>query len=123
MNVLLDESTPELWAAYLTEAGHPAQHRCARGGGGAADPLVLAWARERDQVLLTCDTDVGPRRWFARADGPTVIQLGSPTWLPATHGAVVVAALAACESRRPQRYLIRIYAAGGHFKLTGLPLR
>lgn len=73
-------------------------------------------------LVLTCDDDLDQRFWFTGALGPSVVQLGAPTWLPQAYLGPVLQALDECGARIQACYFVRISAARGAFRLYALPL-
>ena len=59
MKVLVDMNLSPAWVNALREAGHQATHWSSIGPFTAPDRDVMAWARERQHIVLTHDLDFG----------------------------------------------------------------
>ena len=58
MNFLIDMNLPASWTDFLTGAGHTAVDWSDEGPPDASDHALLAWAADRDYVILTADLDL-----------------------------------------------------------------
>ncbi len=73
MRLLLDNNLSPHLVGPLRDAGHDAQHVRDHGLQTAPDATVLQRARERDQVLVSADTDFGTLLARTGTDEPSVI--------------------------------------------------
>jgi predicted nuclease of predicted toxin-antitoxin system len=73
--VLLDQGIPRDAATILRERGFDCTHVGEIGMAKAADPEILALARERDAIIVTLDADFHAFLAVSSARGPSVIRL------------------------------------------------
>ena len=97
MRVVVDMNLSPLWCDTLAAAGHDAVHWSAVGAPGAADDVIMAWARAAGRAVLTHDLDFGAILWATKAAGPSVIQLRGDDVLPDTMGPEI--GRASCRER------------------------
>lgn len=99
MKLLLDMNLAPRWAQYLTERNWPAEHWTTLGDPKADDATIMAFARQRDYVVITNDLDFGTLLALSNEAGPSVVLLRASILAPETLGA----RLAECLSRsQPQ---------------------
>ena len=94
MRLVIDTNLPPDWVAVLTKAGHTAVHWSTVGSPAAKDREILAWARERDQVVFTHDLDFGAILAATHADSPSVLQVRTQDPTPEHCGQIITATLA-----------------------------
>jgi predicted nuclease of predicted toxin-antitoxin system len=94
MRLIVDMNLSPDWVAVLRKAGHTAIHWSTVGSPTAKDREILAWARERDQVVLTHDLDFGAILAATDADSPSVVQVRTQDPTPEHYGPIVTATLA-----------------------------
>ena len=93
MKLLVDMNLSPDWVRVLALAGHTAAHWSTIGSPRAKDREILAWARERQQVVFTHDLDFGAILAATAADSPSVIQVRTQDPTPEHCGAIVVGTL------------------------------
>lgn len=109
MRLIVDVNLAPAWADRLRVFGHEAQHWSEVGALDATDSEILAWAAERDAVVLTCDLDFGAILAASRASAPSVVQIRSRDVLP---GDLDVPVLARMFERRLRGYRAMGYEVG-----------
>ena len=75
MRVLIDMNLSPSWVQALEDRGFQALHWSSIGAGGAADTVVLGWAKENGHIVFTNDLDFGAILALTRAAAPSVIQV------------------------------------------------
>lgn len=75
MRIIVDVNLPPAWADRLQALGHDAQHWSQIGALNAPDSEILAWALEREAIVMTCDLDFGAILAASQADAPSVVQV------------------------------------------------
>ncbi|MBK1720542.1 DUF5615 family PIN-like protein [Thiocystis violacea] len=90
MKILLDMNIPEVWEAFLRNAGHCAIHWSRVGNIRAPDEEIMEWARSQDHIVLTHDLDFGALLFLTNAAAPSVIQIRAEHILPRFIGAAVL---------------------------------
>jgi predicted nuclease of predicted toxin-antitoxin system len=75
MRFLLDMNISPSLSSRLKAAGHEAVHWSSVGALTARDELIMEFAREHDQVLVTHDLDFGSILAITHATGPSVVQV------------------------------------------------
>jgi predicted nuclease of predicted toxin-antitoxin system len=117
MNILLDMNIPQVWEAFLRDAGHSAIHWSRVGDIRALDEEIMAWARDNDHVVLTHDLDLGSLLFLTNATAPSVVQIRAENVLPQFVGAAVLETLdvaaetleeGALATIDPRRHRIRL---------------
>lgn len=94
MRLVIDMYLSPDWVAVLTKAGHTAVHWSTVGSPAAKDREILAWAREREQVVFTHDLDFGAILAATHADSPSVLQVRTQDPTPEHCGQTITATLA-----------------------------
>ncbi len=120
MKILVDMNLSPDWRGLLERDGIAAIHWSEVGDPRATDREILAWARERDCIVLTHDLDFGHLLALTHAKGPSVIQVRSQDVLPEKIGPLVVQALHQLEERLRAGALVVIEPA--KFRLRILPI-
>ncbi len=90
MNLVIDMNLSPDWVPVLESAGHRAIHWSSVGSPQARDREILAWARERRQVVFTHDLDFGAILAATAADSPSVIQIRTQDPTPSQCGGIIV---------------------------------
>lgn len=75
MKVLIDMNLSPSWVQALEDHGFQALHWSSVGDGGAADTVVLGWAKQNGYVVFTNDLDFGAILALTRAAAPSVLQV------------------------------------------------
>ena len=75
MKVLIDMNLSPSWVQALEDHGFQALHWSSVGDGGAADTVVLGWAKENGYVVFTNGLDFGAILALTRAAAPSVLQV------------------------------------------------
>lgn len=81
MNVLLDMGVSPSLTAVLESRGHAAVHAHQVGMDRAADVDLLAFARERGQIVITADLDFPRLLALSAAEGPGIFYFAAATTL------------------------------------------
>ncbi len=74
MKFLLDVNMSRLWVEVLTAHGHDVVRWQDVGDPKEDDERIMAWARENDHMVLTCDLDFGDILAVTNSSKPSVIQ-------------------------------------------------
>jgi predicted nuclease of predicted toxin-antitoxin system len=74
MKFLLDVNMSRLWVEVLKSRGHEVVRWQEVGDPKEDDERIMAWARENDYTVLTCDLDFGSILATTNAAKPSVIQ-------------------------------------------------
>ena len=75
MRVLIDMNLPPLLANMLTDMGIESVHWYGIGAPDAKDPEIMAYAKEYDYVVLTCDLDFSAILSITHGHKPSVVQM------------------------------------------------
>lgn len=75
MKLLVDMNLSPEWLGVLSRAGWQAAHWSTIGSPKAKDAELLAWARDRNHVVLTQDLDFGQVLYQTQAVGPSIVML------------------------------------------------
>ena len=81
----------------------------------------MAWASDRDYIVLTADLDFGAILAATRANRPSVIQVRSDNLAPHAIGSAVTAAIRQMEAELLQGALVSVDAERARLRM--LPLR
>jgi len=73
--LLLDQGLPRSTASLLVEAGYSALHAAEIGLSRASDSEILAYARQKDLIVVTLDADFHMLLAVQGAASPSVIRL------------------------------------------------
>ena len=90
MKLVLDMNLTPDWVPVLVRAGHTAVHWSSVGSPHAKDREIMAWARERQQVVFTHDLDFGTILAATGADSPSVLQVRTQDPTPEHCGAMIL---------------------------------
>lgn len=110
-----------LWIEALEEEGFEAKHWSEVGDPGAADRIIMEWARMEGHVVFTHDLDFSRLLALTRSEGPSVVQLRSQSVLPESAGPLVFAALRQHSELLERGALVVIDAASSRARI--LPLK
>jgi predicted nuclease of predicted toxin-antitoxin system len=106
MRFLLEMNiSPEL-SHRLRAAGHEAVHWSSVGAPRARDEILMSFARDHGQVLLTHDLDFGSLLALTHAAGPSVIQIRTQDVLSDRFLSLVCAAAKQFESELQRGALV-----------------
>ena len=97
MKFLIDMNLSPSWVEYLGEAGHDAIHWSTVGRCDADDSEIMAWALDREHVVLTADLDLSAILVLSGSSKPSVVQLRSEATLPDRIGQIVLDAVGQAE--------------------------
>lgn len=121
MNLLLDMNIPEIWAPFLSEAGHRVAHWSQVGDIRAEDTAIMRWAKSHGQVIFTNDLDFGALLYLTDALAPSVVQIRAEHIVPRVMGAAVLEALSTAEPLLNAGALVTIDPR--RHRVRALPLR
>jgi predicted nuclease of predicted toxin-antitoxin system len=93
MRVLVDMNLSPRWVDVLSTAGIQATHWSTLGAASAPDPLIMAYARAHDFVVLTHDLDFGAILAATQGEKPSVVQIRAEDVSPDVIGSQVIDAL------------------------------
>jgi len=82
MKLLIDMNLSPAWVEYLRSVGIEAVHWSDVGDPGAADVVLMSWARNQRRVVPTHDLDFSTLLASTDATGPSVIQVRTQAVLP-----------------------------------------
>jgi predicted nuclease of predicted toxin-antitoxin system len=111
VKVLIDMNISPLCAPAIAAAGHEAWHWSRVGPPNATDTELMAWACERDMVVLTHDLDFGDILGAGGAKGPSVIQLRADRLAIDVMSVLVVSALRDYQAELEAGALLTVDAA------------
>ena len=121
MKLLVDMNLSPAWVRYLAAAGHEAEHWATVGAADASDTTLMAYARERDSVVLTQDLGFGAILAATGGRKPSVVQIRGERLSPTAIGAPVVAALRQLELELAAGALLTIDPGRTRISLLPLP--
>lgn len=93
MRLLVDMNLSPRWVDLLAAAGIEAAHWSSLGAANAPDPLIMAYARAHDFVVLTHDLDFGGILAATHGEKPSVVQIRAEDVSPDVIGGQVIDAL------------------------------
>jgi len=93
IKLLIDMNLPPGWVESLGREGWSSVHWSAVGDPGAADQVIMEWARVNDHVVFTHDLDFGAILAATQAEAPSVIQVRAQDIMPEHLAGVVAIAL------------------------------
>lgn len=120
MKLLIDMNLSPEWIAFLGERHIEAVHWSLLGAADAADRVLMAYAREKDLVVLTSDLDFGTILAVTGAAKPSVVQIRSDDLSPSVIGDAVAVALKSLEADLLDGALVTIEPSRHRLRL--LPL-
>ena len=93
MKLLVDMNLSPRWVVTLTDAGIEAIHWSMVGAHNAADPIIMAYAKANDCVVLTHDLDFSAILAATHGEKPSVVQIRAEDVCPEMIGKQVIGAL------------------------------
>lgn len=93
MKLLVDMNLSPRWVDTLAEAGIETTHWSTVGAANAPDTEIMAYARQRDYVVLTHDLDFSAILAATQGKKPSVVQIRAEDVSPYVIGPQVVIAL------------------------------
>ena len=75
MKVLLDMNLPPRWAEILSDSGIESMHWHEIGAHDASDVEIMAYAREHNYIVITCDLDFSTILSVSQDSKPSVVQI------------------------------------------------
>jgi predicted nuclease of predicted toxin-antitoxin system len=121
VRILIDMNLSPRWIAVMQAAGFEAVHWSTIGAFNATDAQIMAYAAERDFVVLTHDLDFSAILAAAQGSKPSVVQLRADDVSPDVQGTRVIAAIRQLNVELTQGALLTIDASRNRLRL--LPLR
>jgi predicted nuclease of predicted toxin-antitoxin system len=93
MNFLVDMNLSPSWVDFLSGAGFTAVHWSNEGLPTASDHVLMAWAAERDYIVLTADLDFAAILAATGRRRPSVILVRSDVLTPDVLGNAILGAI------------------------------
>lgn len=93
MKLLVDMNLSPRWVAALADAGFEAAHWSMLGAHNAPDPVIMAYAKVNDYVVLTHDLDFSAILAATHGEKPSVVQIRAEDVSPDAVGKQVIGAL------------------------------
>ena len=121
IKIIVDMNLAPSWVPALKSHGFHAEHWSSIGDPGAADAVILGYAKENGFCVLTHDLDFGAILAATAGDSPSVLQVRSQDVFPEAIGQIVVDAIHQFESEIQKGVLISIDEHRARARL--LPLR
>ncbi len=100
MKILIDVNLSPLWVSFLSNAGFEAIHWSSVGSTSAPDSDIMAYATDKQLVILIHDLDFGSLLAVNALHGPSVVQIRAQDVLPDRIGDTIV--YRRYGSRRPR---------------------
>jgi predicted nuclease of predicted toxin-antitoxin system len=75
MKIVIDVNLSRRWLNAILSAGLGAVYWSDIGNEEDDDELIMAWARDNDSIVLTCDLDFNAMLAASGASKPSVVQL------------------------------------------------
>jgi len=98
MKVLIDMNLSPKLADILSAKGIPAEHWYKIGAPNAKDTEIIAYAKDNNYAVLTCDLDFSTILALTKGQKPSVVQLRMQViWLEQT-GEMIASAISQCIS-------------------------
>ena len=123
MKLVLDMNLTPDWVPVLLQAGHTAVHWSSIGSPRAKDREIMAWARERQQVVFTHDLDFGAILAATGADLPSVLQVRTQDPTPEHCGQMILDTLQRYAEALTQGALISVDETRARVRLLPLTRR
>jgi len=120
MKLLVDMNLSPDWVPLLVSHGWEACHWSTLGPGNAPDTVLMNWAREHQQVVLTQDLDFSQLLYTTQQSGPSVILLRMDNEFDSAARDHVCAAIALAETALATGALLTI--SGHRVRLRHLPI-
>ena len=120
MKILIDMNLPPRWTRFLEEAGFEGLHWSQVGPSNARDQEIMAFAAERDFIVLTHDLDFSAILAVTKGMKPSVVQLRAENITPEAVGSQVISAFKLAKSALASGALVTIDIARTRIRL--LPL-
>ena len=108
MRLLVDMNLSPRWVDVLDAAGIEAAHWSTLGAANAPDPLIMAYARTHDFVVLTHDLDFGAILAATHGEKPSVVQIRAEDVSPNVIGRQVIDALRQMSAELEEGALLTI---------------
>jgi predicted nuclease of predicted toxin-antitoxin system len=119
MKLLVDMNLSPDWVSLLSSHGWETCHWSTIGPGNAPDTVLMTWAREHQQVVLTQDLDFSQLLYTTRESGPSVVLLRMDNEFDAAARDHVCSAIALAEASLTAGALLTI--SGHRVRLRHLP--
>lgn len=120
IKLIVDMNLSPRWVPLLQSEGIEAVHWSTIGSPGAADSVIMSYARDRGYAVLTHDLDFGAILAASGGNAPSVIQLRTQDVFPENAGRIIIAALRQFCDQIKSGALISIDASRSRARL--LPL-
>ena len=120
MKLLVDMNLSPDWVPLLASHGWEACHWSTVGPGNAPDTVLMNWAREHQQVVITQDLDFSQLLYTTQQSGPSVILLRMDNEFDPAARDHVCAAIALAETALTTGALLTI--SGHRVRLRHLPI-
>ena len=120
MKLLVDMNLSPDWVPLLASHGWEVSHWSTLGPGNAPDTVLMNWAREHQQVVLTQDLDFSQLLYTTQQRGPSVILLRMDNEFDPAARDHVCAAIALAETALATGALLTI--SGHRVRLRHLPI-
>jgi predicted nuclease of predicted toxin-antitoxin system len=121
MKLLVDMNLSPRWLGVLAAAGIEATHWSTIGAANAIDPVIMAYARANDFVVLTHDLDFGAILAATHGEKPSVVQIRAENVSPEAIGRQVIGAVRQMASELEEGALLIVDP--GRVRLRILPLQ
>jgi len=121
MKLLVDMNLSPRWIALLRDSGWEAAHWSSVGKAAARDAEIMAFAAEKDYVVLTHDMDFSAILAATHGEKPSVVQIRAENISPEMIGMQVAAALRHLEHELKAGALVTVDPARTRVRL--LPLQ
>lgn len=121
MRILLDMNLSPAWVQFFRAAGIDSVHWTEVGAPAAQDKAIMAWARERDYVLMTADLDFAAILAATNEASPSVLQIRADLLTPGALGQAVIDALSKAEADLQAGAIVSLDRA--RMRIRILPLR
>lgn len=121
MKLLVDMNLSPSWIERLARHGFEAVHWSTIGAATAPDVEILAWASERQFVVLTNDLDFSAILAASAGAAPSVVQIRSQDLLSDVVVSIVAKALDSHREDIERGALLSIDEAGTRVRVLPLP--
>ncbi len=120
MRLIVDMNLSPDWADFLNNAGFEADHWSAIGNAHAPDPVIMAYARSHEAIILTNDLDFSAILAASGRAAPSVIQIRAGDLSVEAIGKQILAALEQIADVLQSGALVTVEPA--KMRLTLLPI-